>query len=148
MSNDTGFLLDFCHSEKSYLIDVKVYLEQKKKRWKEFENSNIPVSELMVKLGVEYPNELVSWGFDFDEILKSEDGFVLSAHTWANQNASNTHISGEDGELADLLRKFPELIIKGTYRDEYGSGRVTQYEQIEERTREEEDDDDDEEDEE
>jgi hypothetical protein len=45
------------------------------------------------------------------------------------------------------LRKFPELIIKGTYRDEYGSGRVTQHEQIEERTRDEEEDDDEEDDE-
>ena len=146
MSNDTTLSLEFRHKKKSYLEDVRKYLEEKKKRWSKFENSDKDMSVLMKKAGVESPNQLVTWGFNFENITKSEGEYVLSAETWANQNSFNTHVTGDEGELADLLSKFPELIIKGTYEDEYGRGIINQHEQVEEESKEENDEDNDDED--
>ena len=147
MSNDTTLNLEFRHKKKSYLEDVQKYLEEKKKRWSKLENSGKEMSVLMKKAGVESPNQLVTWGFNFENITKSEGEYVLLADTWANQNSFNTHVTGSEGELADLLVNFPELIIKGTYEDEYGRGSIIQSEQEEEESKEdnEEDDGDDEE---
>ena len=131
MSNDTTLNLEFRHKKKSYLEDVQKYLEEKKKRWSKLKNSGKEMSVLMKKAGVESPNQLVTWGFNFENITKSEGEYVLSADTWANQNSFNTHVTGDEGELADLLVNFPELIIKGTYEDEYGRGSINQSEQEE-----------------
>ena len=144
MSNDTTLNLEFRHKKKSYLEDVQKYLEEKKKRWSNLKNSGKEMSELMKKAGVQSPNQLVTWGFNFENITKSEGEYVLSADTWANQNSFNTHVTGSEGELADLLVNFPELIIKGTYEDEYGRGNINQSEQEEEESKEENDEDDDE----
>ena len=146
MSNDTTLNLEFRHKKKSYLEDVQKYLEEKKKRWSNLENSGKDMSVLMKKAGVQSPNQLVTWGFNFENITKSEGEYVLSAETWANQNSFNTHVTGDEGELADLLSKFPELIIKGTYEDEYGRGIINQHEQVEEESKEENDEDNDDED--
>ena len=142
MSNDTTLNLEFRHKKKSYLEDVQKYLEEKKKRWSNLENSGKEMSELMKKAGVQSPNQLVTWGFNFENITKSKGEYVLSADTWANQNSFNTHVTGSEGELADLLVNFPELIIKGTYEDEYGRGSINQSEQEEEESKEENDEDD------
>ena len=142
MSNDTTLNLEFRHKKKSYLEGVQKYLEEKKKRWSNLENSGKEMSELMKKAGVQSPNQLVTWGFKFENITKSEGEYVLSADTWANQNSFNTHVTGSEGELADLLVNFPELIIKGTYEDEYGRGSINQSEQEEEESKEENDEDD------
>lgn len=144
MSNDTTLNLEFRHKKKSYLEDVQKYLEEKKKRWSNLENSGKEMSELMKKAGVQSPNQLVTWGFNFENITKSEGEYVLSADTWANQNSFNTHVTGDEGELADLLVNFPELIIKGTYEDEYGRGSINQSEQEEEESKEENDEEEDE----
>jgi formylglycine-generating enzyme len=146
MSNDTTLNLEFRHQKKSYLEGVQKYLDEKKKRWSKLENSGKEMSELMKKAGVQSPNQLVTWGFNFENITKSEGEYVLSADTWANQNSFNTHVTGSEGELADLLVNFPELIIKGTYEDEYGRGSINQSEQEEEESKEENDEDDDDED--
>jgi len=142
MSNDTTLNLEFRHKKKSYLENVQKYLEEKKERWSKLENSGKEMSELMKKAGVQSLNQLVTWGFNFENITKSEGEYVLSADTWANQNSFNTHVTGSEGELADLLVNFQELIIKGTYEDEYGSGIITQSEQEEQESKEENDEDD------
>ena len=147
MSNDTTLNLEFRHQKKSYLEGVQKYLEEKKERWSKLENSGKEMSELMKKAGVQSPNQLVTWGFNFENITKSEGEYVLSADTWANQNSFNTHVTGDEGELADLLVNFPELIIKGTYEDEYGRGSINQSEQEEEESKEENDDEDEDEEE-
>ena len=144
MSNDTTLNLEFRHKKKSYLEDVQKYLEEKKKRWSKLANSGKEMSELMKKAGVQSPNQLVTWGFNFENITKSEGEYVLSADTWANQNSFNTHVTGSEGELADLLVNFPELIIKGTYEDEYGRGSINQSEQEEEESKEDNEEDEDE----
>ena len=142
MSNDTTLNLEFRHKKKSYLEDVQKYLEDKKKRWSKLKNSGKEMSVLMKKAGVETPNQLVTWGFNFGNITKSEGEYMLSADTWANQNSFNTHVTGDEGELADVLVNFPELIIKGTYEDEYGRGSITQSEQEEKESKEENDEED------
>ena len=144
MSNDTTLNLEFRHKKKSYLEDVQKYLEEKKKRWSKLENSGKEMSVLMKKVGVQSPNQLVTWGFNFENITKSEGEYLLSADTWANQNSFNTHVTGSEGELADLLVNFPELIIKGTYEDEYGRGSINQSEQEEEESKEDNEEDEDE----
>ncbi len=73
---------------------------------------------------------VVSWGFEFDEINVDEDGEVsVMVRAWANQNVSNVYISGKEGELADLLDKFPFLDISGHFEGEYGSGEIEGYDE-------------------
>lgn len=126
MSNDTDFNLRFRHKKKRYLEKVKEYAEAKKARWDEFEAEDKDVKVLMRRVGAKKRNEVVSWGFDFGGIEKDDDGFCLTATSWANQNLTNLHITGENGELADILSHFPELKIEGEYHDEYGRGSVCQ----------------------
>ena len=145
MSNDTDFTLRFRHNKKKYLQQVQEYAEAKKVRWDGFKakrGSN--ANTLMKRVGAKKPNEVVSWGFDFGTIQKEGNEYCLPATTFANQNASNVHITGEDGELADILAHFPELIIEGEYRDEYTGGSVYQTEQEEEYFRDDEGEDDEE----
>lgn len=119
MSNDTEFSLRFCHRSRAYLERVRAYAEEKKARWDASEK----------KVGARRPNSVVSWGFLFDAIEADGDGFRLPASVFANQSFANVPITGDDGELADLLARFPELVIEGEFRDEYGRGTVFQTEQ-------------------
>lgn len=128
MSNDSEFTLRFRHKKKRYLEQVREYAEQKKSRWDEFKAESNNVRILMKRVGAKKPNEVVSWGFDFDRITKNGTGYCLTATAWANENSSNVHITGEEGELADLLSKFPELEIEGEFSDEYGWGSLSEVE--------------------
>jgi hypothetical protein len=147
MSNDTDFRLRFRHKKKRYLEQVREYAEDKKARWDEFKAEGKDVKVLMKRVGAKKPNEVVSWGFDFGEIEKDGDGYCLPATAWANQNSSNLHVTGDDGELADILAHFPELEIEGEYSDEYGRGSVCQTEEFEWSCDDDDEDDHDEEDE-
>lgn len=143
MSNDSDFTLRFRHKKKRYLEQVQQYTEEKKSRWDEFKGTEKDLKVLMKRVGAKKRNEVVSWGFDFGEVTKDGDGYSLRASAWANQNASNMHITGDEGELADLLAQFPELVIEGEYSDEYGRGSVSQTNQKFESSREDEDSDED-----
>ena len=71
----------------------------------------------------------MSWGFKFGEISHEEEGFVLHATARAKQDERHLHITGQDGELADILSKFPDLGIEGVFKDDDGGGTVHQTEQ-------------------
>ena len=140
MSNDTTYSLVFRHAKRKCLEQVVKYLEAKKARWDEAKEHRKGCADIMAELGLSSPSEVVSWGFDFGSIEKDPDSkcFMVTAESFANENASNMAIGGEGGELQELMGKFPELDIGGTYSDEYAAGSVSGYEKIEERSREEE----------
>ena len=118
MSNDTDYQLEFSHDSFEYLGEVLRYLQTKKERSDKAKEAGKGSAELMAELGLQNPNEVVSWGFEVT-------GVTVRVRSWVNENVSNLPISGDDGELADLQRKFPELEITGTYQDEYTYGTVS-----------------------
>jgi len=123
MSHDTDFNLVFSVSSQEVLQDAIGYLERKKDRWNCWQRRGKSSKELMRRVGAKNPGAVVSWGFDFGEITVDENGDAsVEATAWANQNWSNVHISGSKGELADLIEKFPDVEVSGTYKSEYGEG--------------------------
>lgn len=126
MSNDTGFKLRFVCPSRELLDNVISYLRRKKERWDAWKQRGKTSGELLERVGAEHAGAVVSWGFDCDEVQVDEDGEAsVDVTSWANQNLGNVHISGEHGELADLITKFPFLDISGTYDSEYGSGDIS-----------------------
>ena len=125
MSNDTNFDLRFTCPSREMLEHVITYLDRKKARWDAWRKRGKGSEELLERIGASSFGAVVSWGFDFDEIETSNDGEAsVQVTTWANQNFRNVWISGDEGELADLLEKFPFLQITGSYEDEYASGEI------------------------
>lgn len=117
MSNDTQYKLKFSHESFEYMGDVLKYLEEKFDRWEDAKKKGQKARDLLKEHGLKKANEVVSWGFNVERVT-----VCLSA--WANENTTNLPISGENGELADLLQKFPELEIDGKYEDEYTYGSI------------------------
>jgi hypothetical protein len=121
MSRDVDFDLTFTCPNQEGLEQVMTYLARKKARCDAWERRGKSSKELLRRVGEDSYGAVVSWGFNFDDIVVDEDGEAsVHATSWANQNSWNVPISGETGELADLLEKFPTLTIAGTYKDEYG----------------------------
>lgn len=117
MSNDTTYQLEFRHESIDSMLEILNYLKTKKERWDKAVQEGKGASDLMEELGLENRNEVASWGFDVT-------GVTVGLSAWANENVFNVPISGDDGELADLQAKFPELEITGTYQDDYTYGSV------------------------
>jgi hypothetical protein len=137
MSNDTDYKLIFGHPKREYLEQVMNHLIEKKERYEQKKSEKIPLQQHLKDLGLNSPADFVSWGFSFGKITKAGTFQTVEATTWANENSSNVHITGEDGELASLLNVFTELDISGSYRDEYSAGSIQGYEKIQEQSREE-----------
>ena len=51
-------------------------------------------------------------------------GYFFRMYGFANENGSFIPITGEDGEIYDLLSRFPGLEIDGHYKDEYTAGEL------------------------
>ena len=102
---------------------MKRYLEDKKSRW---DNRGEKTAEdLLKESGLEKGAEVVSWGFIFGKIKNNGDSFSVEVTSWANENGlGNIWISGSEGELYFLLKKFPELDVSGSFKAEYGKGSV------------------------
>lgn len=125
MSNDTDFNLTFSCPSREKLEHVITYLERKKARWDAWQQRGKSSRELLERTGCRHVGAVVSWGFEFDDVEVDEDGEAsVRVTAWANENVSNVHISGEQGELADLLQRFPFLEIAGSYKDEYNQGDI------------------------
>jgi hypothetical protein len=129
MSNETDFALQFRHRSLDYLHAAQDYMEEKRKSWRAWEMAGRSVRTLLEKIRARKPNAVATWGFDFGEILKDNEEYVLPATARANQNMRNLHITGKNGELEDVLSKFAELKITGTFKDKYGIGKICQIEQ-------------------
>jgi hypothetical protein len=67
-----------------------------------------------------------SWRLDVDDVRRNVDsGYSVRLYGWANENSfGNIWITGEEGELCDLARKFPSIEIDGWYRDEHSYGSL------------------------
>lgn len=76
----------------------------------------------MARLGIAKRAGFVTWGFVLDEREDDDGTSTVTLLGWANENSSNCHISGEDGELTDLHSHFPELEYDVEYTDDYSSG--------------------------
>jgi len=113
------------------------HLIEKKERYEQKKSEKIPLQQHLKNLGLNRPADFVSWGFSFGDITKESSLHKVEASTWANENSSNVHITGEDGELASLLKVFTELDISGSYRDEYSAGSIQGCDKIQEQSREE-----------
>lgn len=131
MSNDTDFRLKFICSSQSELERVMQYLQLKKRRWESWKSLGLGSQELLDRVGGSKPAAVVSWGFDFEDVVVDDDGIAfVKATTWANQNWGNVHVDGEEGELAELILRFPSLVVLGKYKsesaeEEYGDSWIT-----------------------
>ena len=65
-----------------------------------------------------------TWRLSLDQIKKtSSNEWSVRISGWANENSfGNIWITGSNGEIADLKRKFPQIEVEGWYKDEYSSG--------------------------
>jgi hypothetical protein len=123
MSNDTNFKLTFSCPTREQLEHVLTYLQFKKERWDFWQSRNESSGQLMQRIGAKDPAAVVSWGFNLEgDISVDDEGCAsIDATAWANQNGRNVWISGEEGELADLVRRFSFLEISGELEDEYNN---------------------------
>lgn len=124
MSNDTDFTLTLTCPSREKLEYVLAYLQFKKRRWDFWQRQEGRSKDLLKRVGGRNPAAVVAWGFNLDdEISVDEDGCAsVSGTAWANQNSlGNVWISGDDGELVDLVKRFAFLDISGEMKDEYGN---------------------------
>ena len=128
MSNDTDFELEFVAPTRALLIEVMTYLERKESRWTAWKSRGKCSSELLERVGAKNYSAVVTWGFSCGAIRRNQRGeFTVKVTTWANQNRSNMPVfsDGCEDELGDLIKKFPSLMISGTYQDEFGDGSIS-----------------------
>jgi hypothetical protein len=123
MSNDISYNLTFSAADKTMLQEIKDFLQHKKECWDL--RGTKSARQLVKELGLQHPAEVVTWGFEFGKIQKGDDGsHLMQASSWANENSSNVPVSGEEGELYFLMKRFPSLSISGKFQGEYGKGLV------------------------
>jgi len=98
MSNDTDVYVTLSSENETDLLAVVAYLRNKDR----------------------------TWGLDIDDVRAKEDlGYSVRLYGWANENSlGNYHITGDEGEMGDLSRKFPEIEINGWYKDAYSYGSL------------------------
>lgn len=121
MSMDTNFKLTFSCPTREQLDHVLAYIQFKKERY-DFWRGGGEITQLKQRVGTDSNAAVVSWGFDFeDNIYHNDEGYArVNATAWANENSWNVWISGSEGELVDLVRRFTFLEISGELETEYG----------------------------
>ena len=121
MSNDTNFKLTFSCPTREQLDHVLAYIQFKKERYDFWQRKKQKITQLKQRVGTDSNAAVVSWGFDFEDgIYHDDEGYArVNATAWANQNSWNVWISGSEGELVDLVRRFTFLEISGELEDEY-----------------------------
>lgn len=130
MSNDTYYSIRLSGSA-AQLDALLIYMDQKAKvwnAWKERRGDRGMVSESMLKAkGLILPAEFVSWGFNVKGKSVSRRGkMTVYMDSWANENWSNVWISGKEGELHVLNRRYPDIEISVEFMDEYGKGTCSE----------------------
>lgn len=132
MSNDTGYRLTFKHASRKTLNALRTFVTVVKPQLSEFvAKIQFPLKmkeqDKLTLLGIGKWSEVVTWAKEWNigKVTKDDATYMLQVHAWANENwLGNIWISGKDGELADLLRRFPGLEITGTFSDDYGIGSL------------------------
>ena len=132
MSNDTNYSIQLSgHPAK--IREVLEFLEAKKSRWEAFQKENYSKSrqeyddaleKAMRDAGVKDSRNFGTWGFNqVGRIRFYGENATVTLHAFANENWNNRHISGDEGELADIASRFPELEFRVDYKDEHSSGK-------------------------
>lgn len=97
MSNDTDVFVTLRSNSRINLLAAAAYLRNKDRTWR----------------------------LTIDEVRKIGCNHSVRIYGWANENSlGNYWITGEDGEMGDLARKFPDVEIDGWYSDEYTKGSL------------------------
>jgi len=99
MSNDASYDLRITHPRKDYLAKAKEYFSTA------FESHKDD-----------------GFGFEIGPIRKVrlQTAYAMKMGIWGNE--FEMPISTDEGMLGDLLAKFPELDLQGTFMDDYGHG--------------------------
>jgi hypothetical protein len=85
--------------------------------------SNDPL-ELLAALAY-LRNKDKTCGLSCEDVKYEEDiGYFFRLEGEANENFNYYHVTGSEGEIADLLTKFPSLETSGYYTDEHGAGEL------------------------
>jgi hypothetical protein len=130
MSNDSSYTIRIT-GEANRIDQMLDYLVKKMNRWEAWEKKHKKITgpahlkamkKSMKELGLTYTGEFVSWGFTVEKRVKRTKTDTVTLYTWANENSSNTPVSGPEGELHALHEKFPDLTIKVKYKDDYSKG--------------------------
>lgn len=130
MSNDSSYTIRITGPPKR-IDELLEYLEVKLNRWETWQKMHRNISSASYKkalaktlreLGMNSLGEFVSWGFLEENRISSAKKDTLTLHAWANENSTNTPISGAEGELRVLYDRFSDLSYKVRYQDDYSSG--------------------------
>lgn len=130
MGNDSTYTI-VVSGGKSDIDELLRYIEEKTERWEKWCAKTEKWSEKrraksreeeMKKHGIEKRAGFVTWGFTVDGREDRGNKSTVTLTGWANENSSNCYISGEDGELADLHKRFPYLDYSVDYTDDYSQG--------------------------
>lgn len=130
MSNDSNYTIRITGSQKR-IDELLEYLDVKLNRWKTWQKTHQDISSASYKkaltktlrdLGMSSLGEFVSWGFSVENRISRAKKDTITLHAWANENSTNTPISGAEGELRVLYDRFSDLSYKVRYQDDYSSG--------------------------
>jgi hypothetical protein len=125
MSCDTDYKLTVYSENKKDLQDLKKYCKFKKERWDSWSSSGRNADELLKETGEKDYSDVVSWGYQWGNIRKFGESYKMEGTSWANENCSNLHIKGSNGELASIAKRFPDIEWEVEFEDEYDwSGTV------------------------
>ena len=119
MSCDTTYKLTVFSKTKEDLQELKAYCKMKKERWDLYQESGKSADDLLKETGENDYSDVVSWGYNWGNIRKYDDCYKMLGSSWANENCSNLHIKGANGELASIARKFPSIEWEVEFEDEY-----------------------------
>ncbi len=142
MSNDTGYQLTLKHASRKTLEALRIFVTAVKPQLSEFVlqmqfPEKMEDQDRLKLLGIGKWSEVITWadGWNIGKVTKDDSVYILNVNAYANEGGTSIWISGKDGELADLLRRFPGLVITGTFSDDYGSGSLKGLEKIHEKDR-------------
>jgi len=120
MSCDTNYTFIVSSIRKKKLLELKKYLKEKKERWDWWDSQGKGAKELLsLTIEKDYP-DVVSWGFTWEPIIKHDGYYSMKGFSWANENTMNMHLRGEEGELANITKRFPDIEWDVEYYNEYG----------------------------
>ena len=133
MSNDTNYKIRI-RGDVAVLDSVLKYLHIKHQRWEKWQSRNSKLTgakrkaafdKAMKADGAAKVADFVSWGFCVEKVVKKTKKEAEALLTsWANENSlGNVWISGAEGELACLLKKYPDIKIAAKFDDDYGRGK-------------------------
>lgn len=122
MSQDTDVSFIIRGGEVAVRAAIK-WQKKKERDWKKIQKVRNRGDKWMLKNGYESLSEFVTWGMDFGEVkVTKAKRASVKVTMWANENTTNVHITGDEGELQYFIGCNPDITIKGKWKNEYGMG--------------------------